>query len=56
MAQASGFWYIYSRLKKIQWCTEDALEIRSGLLNLYTFDGIVYDVSVGPDTKNIFKI
>ena len=56
MAQASGFWYIYSRLKEIQSFTEDALEVRSGLLNSYSFDGIVCDVSVGPDTKNIFKI
>lgn len=56
MAQASGFWYIYSRLKKIQSFTEDALEVRSGLLNSYSFDGIVYDVSVGPDTKIILKM
>lgn len=45
MAQASDFWCIYSRLKKIQCFTEDALEVRSGLLNSCSFDGIFYDIS-----------
>lgn len=35
--------------------SEDTLGVRSGLLNSYSFDGIVYDVSADPDTKNIFK-
>lgn len=56
MAQVSRSWYIYSWLKKIQSFTENVLEVRSGLLNSYSFDGIVCDTSVGPDTKNIFKM
>lgn len=53
-SQFSCFCCIYSWVKTIQ--SEDALGVRSGLLNSYSFDGIVCDVSAGPDTKNIFKL